>query len=124
MTLQKLTLETISNLDGGRIGIAFANEIEALIRDLEERPTVDKPRKLEIVLELNPKEYGGDLEEVIASVTFKTKSPERVSGSVSMGVKKIGDRKSLIFDDLSLNNVDQMTLDLQDDADDPDAYQG
>lgn len=54
MLQERLTLANLPKLDFGKIDAVFANELERLVRDCEQRPMDDKPRVLNVAFRLVP----------------------------------------------------------------------
>lgn len=108
MTLEKFSLETIAEMDGGRIRAAFQQALQRLEADCKDRPALKKQRELSLVMCMTPVPEGTDLDSV--NVTFKIKEsiPKRESKSYNMQVVRGG----LIYNDASLEDVKQMTLDM------------
>lgn len=67
MAQKLLSLENLKEVDGGTIAIAFDKELQAITKDLNDRPRLNKPRKLKLELTFIPKtrsDIGEDLDDV------------------------------------------------------------
>lgn len=106
--LEKFTLATLVDMDGGRIKTAFEQALQRLESDCKDRPGVKRSRQLQLVLDLTPVADGGDLDSV--NVTFKIKEsiPKRESKAYNMQAVAGG----LLFNDASPEDVRQKTLDM------------
>jgi hypothetical protein len=114
--LEKFSLASLATFDNGRIAANFDQLLDGAIRDCQDRPNDDKPRKLLVQIEISPV---SDVEngQVICSGTntsFQLKStvPTRKTNVYSMGMRKLGkdNKPTLIYNNDSLDNVDQKTI--------------
>jgi len=108
MTLEKFTLETVANMDGGRIRTAFEQALKRIEADLKDRPGVKAARKLELVLDLTPVADGGELDSVNVKFRIKDNVPKRESKAYNMQAVPGG----LLFNDASPEDVKQKSLDM------------
>ncbi len=106
--LEKFTMDTIAEMDGGRIKAAFTQALKRLEDDCKDRPALKKARELHLVMTMTPVPDGADLDSV--NVTFKIKEsiPKRESKSYNMQAVRGG----LLFNDASPEDVKQKTLDM------------
>lgn len=109
--LKTLSLETLADLDGGRIQAAVDRELAHINRDLEDRPALNKARKLTIEISATPyaSESGGRRGMGGAKVVVKVKSsvPDRQSKDFDM----IPTQDGLGWNELSPEDARQLTID-------------
>ena len=108
MALEKFSLATIADMDGGRIREAFEQALKRIEADLKDRPGVKTARTLELGLMATPVAEGGDLESVNMQFRVKDSVPKRESKSYNMQAVPGG----LLFNDASPDDVRQMSLDM------------
>lgn len=106
--LEKFTLATIADMDGGRIRTAFEQALKRIEADCKDRPGVKAARKLELVLTMTPVADDGDLDSVNVTFRIKDSVPKRESKSYNMQAVPGG----LLFNDASPEDVHQMSLDM------------
>ena len=115
--LKQFKLENLPDLDGGRVAIAFGQLMELIVADCEDRPALQKPRKLQMVLDCVPdvQQDGAVVDGIRTTFRLKAVFPERESREYSFGIRKQkvgGERQtSLVFNDLSDDDIGQMTID-------------
>jgi hypothetical protein len=114
--LHKLTLETLAKMDGGRIGAAFQLALKRAIEDAEERPQVRKAREIIIKLGIVPVAGPEDetCDQIAMQAVVSDTVPKRQTRVYSARVKHGG---VAAFNDESLDNIDQLTLGLEDSED-------
>jgi len=108
MALEKFTLATVSDMDGGRIRTAFEQALKRCEDDLKDRPGVKAARKVELHLALAPVADGGELDSVNVTFRIKDNVPKRESKAYNMQSVPGG----LLFNDASPEDVRQKTLDM------------
>lgn len=108
MALEKFSLATIADMDGGRIRAAFEQALRRIEADLKDRPGVKGARKLELVLDLKPVGEEGELDSVNVTFRIKDNVPKRESKAYNMQAVPGG----LLFNDASPEDVRQKTLDM------------
>jgi hypothetical protein len=109
MGLQKFDMETLTELDGGRIRTAFEQAMKRLEHDCKDRPNVKAARKLELVITMTPlPDDAGDLDSVDVKFRVKDSVPKRESKAYNMRAVPGG----LLFNELSPDDVRQQTLDM------------
>ncbi len=108
MALEKFTLATLADMDGGRIRAAFEQALKRIEADCKDRPAVKTGRRLELVLTMTPIADYGELDSV--DVTFKIREsvPKRESKAYNMQAVAGG----LLFNDASPEDVRQKSLDM------------
>lgn len=114
--LHELTLESLANLDGGRIGTAFQLSLKRAIQDCEDRPGVKKPREITLKLGILPVAAADDAtcDEVAYQCVVSDSVPKRQTRIYSARVRSGG---KAAFNDESLDDVNQMSLGLDSDDD-------
>lgn len=108
MALEKFSLATIGEMDGGRIRAAFEQALRRVETDLKDRPGVKTKRKVELHMELTPVIDAGELDSVNVRFQIKDNVPKRESQAYNMKAVPGG----LLFNDLSPDDVRQATLDM------------
>lgn len=113
--LTELTLKSLAELDGGKIGKAFAIHARKLTDDCIDRPGSKAPRKLTIDLIVTPvlDPNTGECDDVNVEAEIGSKVPKHRSRPINCQVRKTHKGGQLVFNDFSLDNVDQRTLDQQ-----------
>ena len=108
---QLLSLETLGNLDRGRVGVAINKGILTLIKDMNNRGSVITPRLLNISVSMKPASYdeAGDLEQIVTDVTIEARTPKLISSLTTMDINKHSE--TLTFNDHSPDDPKQGTLD-------------
>lgn len=78
MTRKEFTLESIRDLDFGKIQTAFNAELERTTKDCLDRPSDDRPRKVSIVFSLSPElPTDGDCDSVSVECEIHSSVPKR-----------------------------------------------
>lgn len=111
--LTELTFKSLADLDGGKIGKAFAIHARKLTDDCIDRPGSKAPRKLSIELIVTPvlDPNTGECDDVNIEAEIGSKVPKHRSRPINCQVRKTSKGGQLVFNDFSLDNVDQRTLD-------------
>jgi hypothetical protein len=111
MPFVQLDLKSLNEIDEGRVGIAFMQELKRAVLDCIDRPKDKGKRKVAIVAEILPVMGEGQVLECEgAEAAFKIKStvPERKSKTYTFRVNKQG---QLAFSSNNPENHDQTTFD-------------
>ena len=109
MALEKFTLATLADMDGGRIKAAFEQALDRCRYDCEDRPAVDGARTITLTVKMKPvANDNGDLGSVDVTFDLNEKLPKRGSKSYNMQAVVGG----LLFNELSPDEVKQKTLDM------------
>ncbi len=109
--LMQLDLENLKVLDDGRIAAAFAQELKHVVLDLMDRPGDDRPRNVSIKVHFKPLcDETGHCEAVNVSMEVGSKMPSRKTKVYSMQARKSQGGPMLVFNEMSLDNVNQNTL--------------
>lgn len=103
-----LTLANLADIDNGRIQLAFDAAIRRVIQDLADRPSVNKDRKIELIVKIGP---DCDAEQgmlIGGNIQFEVKDsvPKRQTTIYPM---KLGGN-GLLFEPQSPDNPDQTVL--------------
>lgn len=107
--LRNLELAEIGALGSGTVAEAFNRHLQRAIADCEDRPGDDKARKVTLTLLVKPLQLqDGACTEVIVEAEASSSVPKHVSRPVECRIKHGG---RALFNDLSEDNVDQMTID-------------
>ena len=107
--LHELTLTSLAQMDGGRIGEAFQLALKRAISDCEDRPQVGKPREITIKLMVKPVAGPEDAtcDQVAMQAVVSDAVPKRQTRVYSARVKHGG---KAAFNDESLDDVNQETF--------------
>ncbi len=108
MALEKFTIETLATMDGGRIKEAFEQALARARIDCADRPGVPSSRKVMLVATMAPVcTPAGALESCSISFEISDTLPKRVSNTYDMKAVRGG----LLFNEVSRDDVNQMTID-------------
>ena len=103
-----LTLDNLKHLDFGKLSVAFDQHIRRAVADCMDRPGDDHQRKVILTFELTPvisQEADCDYVSLVGQVSSKV--PPHRSAPFQCKPRKGG---HLIFDSVSADDVDQMSL--------------
>ncbi len=118
MALHELSLDSLLALDGGRVAVAWQQALLRAVADCEDRPAEEKPRVINLQAEIVPVTDENDVHIVDSvSIKFQIKEtiPTRKSKLYSFGIRKKRDQLQLVFNDLSDDDINQRTIDQQED---------
>ena len=109
MAMTLFNLETLKELDLGKVTKAFEHELKRCVQDCMDRPndTASRTVTMQFTIKPVPDEMDGTCDTVSGEFEVKGKVPVRRSKRYSFGVKKTG---SLMFSTESPDNVDQKTI--------------
>lgn len=109
MALRELNLDGLSTIAGGKVDAAVNQQIRRAIGDCEDRPGDKNPRKVILTMLVRPVMYqDGAVTDVNVECEVSSSIPKYISKPVDCLIKA-GQRA--IFNDLSEDDVDQMTID-------------
>ena len=109
MAIHKLGLDTVNQVADGTIVEAFNVHVKRAVQDISDRPGDKKARKVVLTMELTPVlQANGLADNVAMEVKIKSSIPDHVSRTVEAAIKRNG---TALFNDMSPDNPDQMTLD-------------
>lgn len=114
--VQEFTLENLPNLNDGLIAAAFNQMIERCAADCDDRPHHAKPREITLKVTLKPIPANKDLDTVQGACVVSCNLPKIELPPVSFGFRKkkgADGRKmgTLVFNDMSEENIKQRTID-------------
>ncbi len=111
--LREFSLSDLQSLDNGRIEVAFQQALQRVLHDCEDRPGAGDARKVVLQVEVVPVcDEDGMLADTKVAFQVKDTVPTRKSRVYSMDIRKVGgNKRQLIFNDLSDDNIDQKTID-------------
>lgn len=104
----RLSLESLRELDMGRISAAWDHELRHVVRDMHDRPTDASPREISLRFTLTPEDDGGVLAAVNGEFEVKSKVPPRRSRRYQLQAHASG---VLLVNPESPDDVRQGTLD-------------
>lgn len=109
MAVKKFELESLSELDGGRIREAFDQAMRRCEMDCKDRPGLSDPRKLTLTMEMVPviSEDGQRLESCNLQFQVKDQCPPRKSKAYNMHSRAGG----LLWNEMSPEDLKQGSLD-------------
>lgn len=106
---KRFALETIKDLDGGKISAAFEAELKRVVDDLADRPGDKSVRRIQLEVAFTPDaSESGVCDGSRVEFKVKTSVPHRRSREFSMQVNAAG---ALIFNTEAPDNAPQGTLD-------------
>lgn len=109
MALRELNLEGLATIAGGRVDAAVNRQLKRAIADCEDRPGDKNPRKVVLTMLVRPVMLqDGAVTDVNVECEVSSVVPKYISKPVDCRLKA-GQRA--IFNDMSEDNVNQMTLD-------------
>lgn len=113
--LRKITLEELAHIDDGRIGVAFAQALSRLAADMNDRPGDDRPRKLNLQIEMQPTcDETGCCDSVQMQAQIKDSIPTRRSRKYDLGLRTHSQGGQLVYSPGSYENHRQPALDFDD----------
>lgn len=106
--LQKFTLDTLKDLDGGKAALAFEQHVRRAANDCLDRPGDQTARKITLEIKLSPV-LNADLtcDEVKAQIEASSAVPKHRTKEYSFGIRANG---MLVFSQDSPDNVNQTTM--------------
>lgn len=108
MALVELNLQSLNDLDDGRVATAFIHELKRVVLDCIDRPGDKNLRKVALEFELTPiVADDGSCESADGQFKIKSKVPDRKTKTYSFGVNKRG---QLSYSQNSPDNIDQTTI--------------
>lgn len=109
MALEKFTLSSLSTIDDGRIRVAFEQALKRCEDDCKDRPNLKEPRKIALLVVIEPvSDDNGNLDSCRVQFHLTDAQPKRRSKVYDMKAARGG----LLFNELSADDVHQMTLDM------------
>lgn len=112
--LVEFSLEKLGQLDGGRVLEAVTQAIRRAVDDCEDRPGVLSPRNVRLTLAISPVcDEQGQLDTVQMVCQVTETIPSRKSKKYSFEPRRSVNGVQLLFNDLSDDNVHQMTIDME-----------
>lgn len=121
MAYEKLTLDALRKLDGGRIAEAFDQAVDRARDDCIDRPGTNGARKVSLIVEFKSVQDAdtGGLDSVEVSFDVKEVIPPRKSRKYNMDARESvpGDPGGLFFQPLSPERHNQGTFAALDESD-------
>lgn len=107
MAIQQLTLDSLKDLDTGKVWQAFQMHLLRAAMDCLDRPADDKPRKVVLEFGLKPlMADDGDCSEVVGQFAIHSKVPTHRTKLYSFGLRRNG----LVYNPDAPDNVNQATF--------------
>lgn len=105
---EKFDLSKINSIDDGRIKAALEQQLARCEADCKDRPMLKKARKVTLQVEMRPLPDGGaELDSVDVAFQIKAVIPPQDSKNYNMKATRGG----LVYNDLSPDDINQMTID-------------
>ena len=119
MAIQKFGLDNLHKLGNGAVAAAMVTHLNRLIADCEDRPALDKARTLTLTIEMVPRIFAEGanptLDTVDVGFTIAPKVPPSKSHTHNMQPRRVNTsgkvERMLVFNDMSEDDVQQMTID-------------
>lgn len=109
MARKELSLDTLKDLDFGKVDAAFRRELRRVMQDIQDRPTEQAKRKVAVVVEVWPSEVvAGEVEQVKTQFSITSKIPKLQSTDYQMALRSNG---RLVFSVDAPENPNQGTFD-------------
>lgn len=109
MAFVQLTLETLKDLDFGKVNMAFMSELKRAVLDCTDRPGETKARSVALEFTITPIiDEDGMCESVRGEMQIKSKVPVRKTKRYEFAVNKHG---HLSFSEHNPTSIDQTTFD-------------
>ena len=109
MAMVPLTLESLNDLDDGRVSVAFMLELKRAVADCQDRPGDKNARTVTLDLKLTPiVDDDGSCDGAHGEFHIKSKVPQRKSKPYQFEVRKGG---HLVYNSNNAENPEQTTLD-------------
>lgn len=109
MALEKVTLEQLARMDGGRAGALFGRALDRCYADCEDLPTLDKPRKITLVVTVRP--VATENGKALDSVSIETSCKEALPTRTTREYNAVADRDGIYVNDMSPDRARQRTID-------------
>jgi len=109
MPLMQLSLDSLKDLDDGRVLVAFGHELKRAVMDCIDRPGDKNGRTVSLEFKLTPIiGEDGTCDGANGEFAIKSKVPTRKSKSYEFNVNRKG---HLIYSSNSPDDIDQTTID-------------
>lgn len=108
MPLKELSLQTLSEIDGARVQLAFDAALKRITADCDDRPALKAPRTVTLQIAVIPiADHTGIADDCKVQCQITDAIPKRKSKVWDMALRKGG---KLLFRPDSLDEVDQTTM--------------
>lgn len=108
MAVRQLNLKALEDFDGGKAAMSFNGHLARIAADCMDRPGDTKARKVTLTFTVVPViSPDGTCDDVKAKFHIKSSVPDHCSKEYSLGMRRNG---VLVFNEDSLDNIDQTTL--------------
>lgn len=117
--LHELDFRSLAIMDGGVHNAEFRKRISVVSKDCQDRTGDAKARSITIDIKFEPVvDQNGYVIDTKMHLDIKSKLPAYQSKPYSVGARRRGDQGTFVFNEDSLDNVNQETIDFGDDPDD------
>jgi len=111
----ELSIGNVGDLDFGRVGESWNQALRRVLHDIEDRPRVDKPRKLTLEIAFVPvTDESGHCYNAAAQAAVTDSLPRRRSGRLDFAIRQ---GNKAVFRPEAPDNVAQQTLPLDESGD-------
>ena len=110
--LVEFDITKLKQLDGGRVFEALSQAIERAVADCDDRPGVLVARTVNFKIHIKPcVDEDGRMESINMSFGVSETRPQRKSQNYNLSARIRNGHVRNLFNDLSQDNVQQMTID-------------
>lgn len=110
-TRKALSLDSLKHLDYGKIGLAFDQEVKRVVEDINDRPSLNKPRTITLTLEISPlADDGGNIDAAVVQWHLKHSIPPRKTSPYQMLPTRAG---QLFFEPSSPDDPNQQGINFE-----------
>lgn len=114
--LHELDFHGLAIMDGGSHNAEFRKRISLVSKDCQDRTGDSKAREIDVKIRFEPVvDQNGYVTDTKMTLDIKSKLPAYQSKPYSVGARRRGDQGTFVFNEDSLDNVNQDTLDFNDD---------
>ncbi|MDR3582557.1 MAG: hypothetical protein P4L67_04760 [Candidatus Pacebacteria bacterium] len=115
-SLHEVDFGSLAILDAGSVNAELKSRLSLVSKDCQERPGDAKARTVTVEIIFEPVvDQNGYTTDVKTRLAIKSKLPAYESKPYSMGMRRRGNQATFVFNENSLGDVSQGTLDLGDD---------
>ena len=109
MAIKNLSLEALQDFADGTVAVSFNQHLKRAINDCDDRPGDSKARKVTLEVMITPQQLqDGNACNITTECKVKSSVPDHISRPIECRIKQGG---KAVFNDMSPDNPDQMTID-------------